>query len=103
MCTNRGHVQIKREQVEVRGATLKFYKYEADGLVFYEFDATECSPPEPMVNALHGLRMLKEENERMVGIFFHEPTPLFERVGEHFIYEVEELPSKDVRVVFKKR
>ena len=93
---------MKKELVEVPRATLKFYKYEADGLTFYEFDARECSPPEPMVNAINGLRMLKNEDERLVGIFFHEPTPLFEKIEKNFLHEVTELESGDVKVVFKK-
>ena len=44
--------------------------YEKDDLVFYEFDATQCQPPEPMVNTIHGLKMLKSEKDRLVGIFF---------------------------------
>lgn len=94
---------MKKELVEVPRATLKFYKYEADGLIFYEFDATECSPPEPMVNAINGLRMLKNANERLVGIFFHEPTPLFEKTNKSFTHEIEELESGDVKVVFRKK
>ncbi|MFA6137001.1 MAG: DUF2249 domain-containing protein [Sulfurimonas sp.] len=94
---------MEKKLVEVPRTTLKFYKYEADGLLFYEFDATECSPPEPMVNAINGLRMLRSDNDRMVGIFFHEPTPLFEKTAKHFIHEIEELESGDVRVVFRKK
>ncbi len=93
---------MEKELVEVPRTTLKFYKYEADGLLFYEFDATECSPPEPMVNAINGLRMLKNENERLSVTFFHEPTPLFEKTAKSFIHEIEELESGDVRVIFRK-
>ncbi|MFA6196589.1 MAG: hypothetical protein WC656_08075 [Sulfurimonas sp.] len=93
---------MKKELAEVPRATLKFYTYEADGLTFYEFDATECSPPEPMVNAINGLRMLKSENDRLVGIFFHAPTPLFDKTEKSFTHEIEELESGDVKVVFKK-
>lgn len=89
--------------VEVPRATLDFYRYEENGLIFYEFDATECSPPEPMVNAINGLRMLKNDNERMVGIFFHEPTPLFVRTTKNFIHEIKELENGGVKVVFKKK
>ncbi len=94
---------MQKEQVQIPRTTLPFYKYEKDGIIYYEFDATKCSPPEPMVNAINGLRMLKNENERMVGIFFHEPTPLFERINNNFTHEIEELESGDVRVVFRKK
>jgi hypothetical protein len=93
---------LQKELVEVPRTTLKFYKYEEGGLTFYEFDATECSPPEPMVNAIHGLRMLKSENDRLVGIFFHEPTPLYEKISAYCEFKATELQSGDFKIVFKK-
>ncbi len=93
---------MKKELIEVSGATLYFYKYELDGLTYYEFDATECSPPEPMLNAIHGLSMIKNENERLVGIFFHEPFPLYQKIPSFFVHESTELESGDFKVVFKR-
>lgn len=94
---------MKKEPINVPKTTLAFYTYEEDGLMFYEFDATKCSPPEPMVNALHGLRMLKNDTDRLVGIFFHEPTPLYEKVSGFYAHEATELESGDFKIVFKKR
>ncbi len=91
-----------KELVKIPRATLDFYRYEEDGLVFYEFDATECTTPEPMVNAMAGLGMLQNDNERLIGIFFHKPMPLLERISEYFSYEAYELESGDFRIVFKK-
>jgi len=93
---------MTKELVDVPMTTLDFYKYEVDGLVFYEFNATKCSPPEPMVNTIHGLKLLKNENDRLVGIFFHEPVPLYERIGESFHYEAIELENGDFKITFKK-
>ena len=93
---------MNKKLVEVPRATLDFYKYEKDGLVFYEFDATECSPPEPMVNAVIGLSMLKNKEDRVVGIFFHEPIPLYERVPSEFTHEAKELENGDYKVIFKR-
>ena len=92
---------MKRELVEVSMATLEFYRYENDDLTFYEFDATECQPPEPMVNTIHGLKMLKNENDRLVGIFFHEPTPLYARIGNGFEHEAIALENGDFKIIFK--
>ncbi len=93
---------MEKELITVPMATLDFYKYEEDGLTFYEFNATECQPPEPMVNTMHGLRMIESENDRLVGIFFHEPTPLFAKTASHFAHESIELESGDFRITFKK-
>ena len=92
---------MNKELVTVPMATLDFYKYEEDGLTFYEFNATECSPPEPMVNAMHGLNVLKSEKDRLVGIFFHEPTPLYNKIKSRFSYEAFALESGDYRIVFQ--
>jgi len=93
---------MEKIKVEVPMATLDFYKYEEDGLVYYEFDATQCQPPEPMVNTIYGLRMLQNENERLVGIYFHEPLPLYEKLGSEYSYEPLELENGDFRIVFSK-
>lgn len=92
---------MNKEKIIIPRASLDFYKYEKDGLTYIEFNATECSPPEPMVNAIVGLNELKDENYRLVGTFFHLPTPLFDRIGDKFSYDVDEFESGDVRVEFK--
>jgi hypothetical protein len=92
---------LSKEHIEVPRATLDFYKYKEDDLIYYEFNATECSPPEPMVNAINGLKMLKNKNERLVGYFFHEPFPLFEKLPNTFSYKATELESGDFKVVFQ--
>ena len=92
---------MSKELIEVPMATLKFYKYEEDGLTYYEFNATECSPPEPMVNAMHGLKLLSSQSDRLVGIFFHEPTPLYNKISAQVSHEATELESGDFKIVFK--
>ncbi len=92
---------MSKKLVEVPGATLPFYTYEEDGLTFFEFDATECSPPEPMVNTMRGLGLLKSENDRLIGLFFHEPFPLYERIPFTIAHEATELKNGDFKVSFK--
>lgn len=93
---------MKKELIEVPRTTLDFYKYEEDGLVFYEFDATQCQPPEPMVNAMNGLSLLKTDKDRLVGLFFHEPTPLLDKIPSELTYESIEQGNGDYKIVFKK-
>ncbi len=92
---------MSREKITVPMATLEFVKYEEKGLTYFEFDATQCQPPEPMVNAMNGLKLLKEKNDRLVGIFFHEPVPLYDRVGVKFAHEALELENGDFKIIFK--
>ena len=92
---------MDKKLINIPMTTLEFYKYEEDDLVCYEFDATECQPPEPMVNTIHGLKMLKSKNDRLIGIFFHEPVPLYERIGNSFEHEAIELENGDFKITFK--
>ena len=92
---------MSREKIVVPMATLEFEKYEENGLTYYEFNATECQPPEPMVNAMHALKLLKSESDRVVGIFFHEPVPLYGKISQVFTHSATELEGGDFRIEFK--
>ena len=92
---------MNKKLVEVVGPTLEFYEYEENGLHFFEFDATKCSPPEPMVNTIKGLSLLKNDNDRLVGFFFHEPFPLYQRIPFTITHEALELENGDFKVTFK--
>jgi len=92
-----------KKLVTVPRATLDIYNYEENGLNIYEFDATECSPPEPMVNTIVCLELVKERRDRLKVKFFHEPMPLYERVSEHFLHTSQELESGDFLVTFERK
>lgn len=91
---------MKKELIQIPLTTLDFYKYEEDGLTIYEFNATECQPPEPMVNAINALKMLQSKNERVKGIFFHEPTPLYAKITRNIFYNAKELENGDFEITF---
>lgn len=92
---------MQKELVKVSRATVDFYKYEKDGLVFYEYDATQLRAPEPMVNTMAGFSLLKDKNIRLVGLFFQEPFPLYSRIPLSIEYETIELDSGDFQITFK--
>lgn len=93
---------MQKELVTIPRATLEIYNYQEDGMNIYEFDATECSPPEPMVNTLVTLEMLKGENDILRVKYFHEPFPLYERLSNDFSHTSQELESSDFLVTFKR-
>ena len=92
---------MKKEIIQVPRATLNFYKYEENSLTYYEFNATECQPPEPMVNTMVAMSLLKSESDRVVGIYFHEPFPMYERLPAAIKRESSELENGDIRVEFR--
>ncbi len=92
---------MQKIKIEVPKTTLDFYTYEDNGLTFYEYDATGCQPPEPMVNTITGLSLLQKPTDRLVGRFFHEPFPLYSRIPLTIEHSATELESGDVLVTFK--
>ncbi len=91
---------MQKEKIIVPRATLDIFKYEEEGITYYEFDATLCQPPEPMVNAMVCLSLLKD-TDKLVGYFFHEPAPLYDKISAHFSHEASELESGDFKIVFQ--
>ena len=92
---------MEKELIKVPRTTLDIYKFKEDGLTYYELDATLCQPPEPMVNSVVCLGLLKDDNDRLIITYFHEPTPLYERIVSTYSHQSVELDSGDVRVVFQ--
>ncbi|MFA6761215.1 MAG: hypothetical protein WCR69_09250 [Sulfuricurvum sp.] len=92
---------MQKQKMDLPRATLDFYTYEEDGLTYYEYDATKCQAPEPMVNTMVGLSLLKSSSDRLVGLFFHEPFPLYSRIPITIEHSAQQLPSGDFRLTFK--
>lgn len=88
------------KKIEVAGATVDFFEYIEDGLSVYQFDTSMCGPPEPMVNAMAGLRLIDGGNKKLVMINHKSPGGLFGKIGENFDHEVEHLEDGNVKVVF---
>jgi len=94
---------MQKKLIEVPRATLDIYSYEKDGIQIYEFNATECSPPEPMVNTIVSLELLKHETDILEVTFFHEPLPLYERISQKYSHTSQELENGDILVTFRKK
>ena len=91
---------MKKIKIEIPRATLDVYTYEKDELRFFEFDATRCEPPEPMVNTIVCLSLIENKNDRLLGKFFHEPAPLYDKVGDKFSHTAVELENGDFEIIF---
>ncbi len=92
---------ITKEPIEVPGATVPFFTYAIGETQYYEFDTSKCGPPEPMVNAMAGLKLIDAPNKRLVMINHKKPMGLLEKIGENFaLLEEETLPDGRVKLVF---
>jgi len=88
------------EKIEVPGATVDFYRYIKDGITYYQFDTSRCGPPEPMVNAMSGLKLIDGPDKRLVMINHKKPMGLLDKIGENFDIEVENLDDGRVKLTF---
>jgi len=87
-------------QIEVYGATVDFFKLEEDGQSIYYFDTSKCGPPEPMVNAMSGLKVIKGTDSKLIMISHKAPTGLFGKLEDDIMHEIETAEGGLFKVTF---
>ena len=92
------NIPSNAKQIVVLNSSVSFYEDEN----FYYFDSSLTAPPEPMVNALAGLKLL-DGSKKLVMINHKAPMGLFPKIDEYFDYEIEELADGNVKVIFSKK
>ncbi len=91
---------IVKEPIEVPGATVPFFTYKMGETQYYEFDTSKCGPPEPMVNAMAGLKLIDGPDKRLVMINHKKPMGLLEKVEKNYNIAEESLPDGRVKLIF---
>ncbi len=90
------------QEIQVEGSTVPFFTYEEDGVNYLYFDTSKTGHPEPMVNAMAGLKTLKD-GQKLVMINHKPPMGLFPKIEADFDYEVNELDNGLFKIVFSKK
>ncbi len=85
-----------KEKIEVPGATVDFFTYKDGETQVYEFDTSRCGPPEPMVNAMAGLKLIDGPNKKLVMINHKKPMGLLDKIGENYNISAKEEDGKAV-------
>lgn len=93
-------IPSEASKIDVAGATVDFFKLEKDGQSTYYFDTSKCGPPEPMVNAVSGLKLIKGTNDKLVMINHKTPGGLFAKLQDDISYEMQETGTGLVKVIF---
>ena len=93
---------FKMEKIEIEGSTVDFFKGKENELITYQFDTSECAPPEPMINAMIGLRLL-DENSQLIMINHKSPIGLFPKIENNFEFKEEYLSDGRVKIIFRKK
>lgn len=88
------------DEFKPSGATVSFVKFEEDGVEYFGFDSRQCVPPEPMVNAMIGLKMLDNKNRKLIMINHRSPVGLLAKIEEFYDIKSKELENGAVELVF---
>jgi hypothetical protein len=92
--------EIHKEEIEVAGANVPFFTYKEGDDQIIEFDTSKCGPPDPMVNAMAGLKLLDAPNKKVVMINHKSPGGLLAKIGENYNIEEEKLDDGRVKLIF---
>ncbi len=95
--------EILKEVIEVEGATVPFFTYKEGEDQIIEFDTSKCGPPDPMVNAMAGLKLLDGPGKKVVMINHKSPGGLLAKIGENYDIEEEKLDDGRVKLIFSYR
>ena len=92
--------ELKKEALEVEGATVPFFTYKEGEDQIIEFDTSKCGPPDPMVNAMAGLKLLDAPNKKVVMINHKSPGGLLAKIGENYDIAEEAIDGGLVKLTF---
>ena len=87
-------------KIEVEGATVDFFKESKDGQSSYYFDTSKEGPPHPMVNAMSGLALIKNTNDKLIMINHKMPGGLFAKLEADVSHTDEDIDGGLVKVTF---
>lgn len=85
-----------KKEFQIDGATVPFYEHMENELRVIEFDSSMCVPPEPMVNAMLALELLKDKNTKIIMINHKSPMGLYPKIEKNF--EIRESALEDGKV-----
>ena len=91
---------ITKTELEVMGATVPFFTYTIEETQYFEFDTSKCGPPDPMVNAMAGLKLLDATNKKVVMINHKFPGGLISKIGENYDYERGKRDDGKISITF---
>lgn len=92
---------MEEVKINIDGTTLPFYEIELDGVKYYKFDASKSSCPEPMVNAMAGLKFITNiKDSKLIMINSHEPKGLYSKIEGKFNWSVDDLGGGKFKIVF---
>lgn len=93
-------IPVNSLEIEIPNTTVPFFKCIQNDVTYLYFDTSSCAAPEPMINAMAGLKALENENYRLIMINHTLPLGLFPKIQFDFEFEFKEF-SDYVEIEFK--
>jgi len=92
--------EIEKKEIEVMGSTVPFFTYTIEETQYFEFDTSECGPPDPMVNAMAGLKLIEDVNKKLIMINHKFPGGLMGKIGDNYSHTKEDMEDGRVKIIF---
>jgi len=92
--------EIKKDPIEVTGATVPFFTYQDGETQVFEFDTSKCGPPDPMVNAMSGLNLIDGAGKRLDMINHKKPMGLLDKIGKNYHITDSEMDNGMILISF---
>lgn len=89
------NIPSNAQKIEVENSTVEFFLYEKNSIKYYYFDTSSCAAPEPMINAMAGLKLINDSKNILIMINHQIPTGLFPRIENSFDFEIERLEKQN--------
>lgn len=85
--------------LNLEGSTVEFYEFDKENIKYFYFDSSSCTPPDPMVNAILGLELVKDSN-KLIMINHQIPNALLTKISNTFDVDIAPLDNGHVKLEF---
>jgi hypothetical protein len=86
------------QKIAVEGSSVDFF-ISNDKKIYY-FDTSQTPAPEPMVNAMLGLKLIANTTNKLIMINHSSPNGLFAKISNNFDFNIKEREDEKYEITF---
>lgn len=87
------------KKLDLEEATVSFYEFSKNNIKYYYFDSSSCVAPDPFVNAIIGLELIKK-GDKLIMINSIIPNGLITKMGHLYDIDILALDNSLVKLEF---
>ncbi len=87
-------------KLSLENTTVDFYQFTKNDISYLYFDTSLCGVPEPMINAMAGLKAINDTNKKLIMKNHQLPNGLFAKIDKVFDFEIEKLEDGNILITF---